>query len=68
MDPDLRRCLSGSEERVVLSTSPTESGLYASDRAVGAVLSQTESDGLDHAVANFRKKLLPREENYSTVE
>ena len=39
----------------------------ASDRAVGAVLSQAREDG-DQPVAFFSKKLLPREENYSTVE
>ena len=39
----------------------------ASDRGIGAVLSQIE-DGLDHPVGYFSKKLLPREERYSTVE
>ena len=34
---------------------------------IGAVLSQIE-DGLDHPVGYFSKKLLPREERYSTVE
>ena len=40
----------------------------ASDRAVGAVLSQLDEQGLDHPIAFFSKKLLPREERYSTVE
>ncbi len=40
----------------------------ASDYGVGAVLSQRDSDGCDHPVAYFSKKLLPREQNYSTVE
>ena len=39
----------------------------ASDRGVGAVLSQSREDG-DQPVAFFSKKLLPREERYSTVE
>ena len=39
----------------------------ASDRGVGAVLSQQNSDG-DHPVAYFSKKLLPREERYSVIE
>ena len=39
----------------------------ASDRGIGAVLSQME-DGQEHPVGNFSKKLLPREERYSTVE
>ena len=32
------------------------------------MLSQEGDKGLDHAVAYFSKKLLPREESYSTVE
>ena len=40
----------------------------ASDRGVGAVLSQLDSDGNDRPVAFFSKKLLPREEKYSTIE
>ena len=39
----------------------------ASDRGVGAVLSQQNGDG-DHPVAYFSKKLLPREERYSVIE
>ena len=38
----------------------------ASDRGVGAVLSQMYAG--DHAVAYFSRKLLPREEKYSVVE
>ena len=34
---------------------------------MGAVLSQVSEDG-EHPVAFFSKKLLPREERYSTVE
>ena len=40
----------------------------ASDRGVGAVLSQKDGDGEEHPVGYFSKKLLPREERYSTVE
>jgi len=40
----------------------------ASDRGVGAVLSQAGDHGQDHPVAYFSRKLLPREERYSTVE
>ena len=40
----------------------------ASDRSVGAVLSQQHSDGNEHPIAYFSRKLLPREEKYSTVE
>ena len=40
----------------------------ASDRGVGAVLSQCDDEGLDHPVAYFSRKLLPREERYSMIE
>ena len=40
----------------------------ASERGVGAVLSQTDDDGSDHPVAYFSRKLLPREERYSVIE
>ena len=40
----------------------------ASDRGVGAVLSQYSTDNQLHPVAYFSRKLLPREERYSTVE
>ena len=40
----------------------------ASDRGVGAVLSQNSDDGLEHPVAYYSRKLLPREARYSTVE
>ena len=41
----------------------------ASDRGVGEVLSHPTEDGSgDHPIAYFSKKLLPREEKYSTVE
>ena len=40
----------------------------ASDRGLGAVLSQLNDEGKDHLVAYYSRKLLPREERYSTVE
>ena len=40
----------------------------ASDRGVGAVLSQADPEGVEHPVAYFSRKLLPREEKYATVE
>lgn len=40
----------------------------ASNRGVGAVLSQLDASGYDHPVAYFSTKLLPREERYSTIE
>ena len=40
----------------------------ASDRAVGAVLSQVNEIGEEHPVGYFSRKLLPREERYSTIE
>ena len=39
-----------------------------SRRAIGAVLSQAGGDGEEHPVAYYSRKLLPREEKYSTVE
>ena len=40
----------------------------ASDRGVGAVLSQVDDEGADHLIAYFSRKLLLREERYSTIE
>ena len=40
----------------------------ASDHAVGAVLSQLDNDGEEHPIAYFSRKLLEREEKYSTIE
>ncbi|KAL5497626.1 hypothetical protein EMCRGX_G014134 [Ephydatia muelleri] len=40
----------------------------ASDRGVGAVLSQKNEAGDDNPIAYFSKKLQPREERYSTIE
>lgn len=40
----------------------------ASDRGVGAVLSQRDDSGEEHPVAYYSRKLLPREVKYSTIE
>ena len=40
----------------------------ASERGIGAVLSQRTSDGEEHPIAYYSRKLLPREEKYATVE
>ena len=40
----------------------------ASEVGVGAVLSQTDTEGYDHPVAYFSRKLLSREQKYSTIE
>ena len=40
----------------------------ASERGVGAVLSQLDNNAIDHPVSFFSKKLLPHEERYSTIE
>lgn len=59
ISPDLRS--PDFEKEFVLQTD-------ASDRGIGVVLSQLDEDGHDHPVAFFSRKLLPREERYSTVE
>jgi len=40
----------------------------ASNRRVGAVLTQVEDTGEEHPIAYYSRKLLPREERYSEVE
>jgi len=40
----------------------------ASERGVGAVLSQCDDNGQEHPVAYFSRKLVPREEHYSTIK
>ena len=40
----------------------------ASEVGVGAVLSQSDDAGMDHPVAYFSRKLLPREQKFSTIE
>ena len=40
----------------------------ASERGLGAVLSQRDQKGEEHPVAFTSRKLLPREMNYSTIE
>ena len=40
----------------------------ASNRGIGAVLSQRDDEGVERPVAYYSRKLLPREEHYSAVE
>ena len=40
----------------------------ASEVGDGAELSQTDTEGYDHPVAYFSRKLLPREQKYATIE
>ena len=40
----------------------------ASNRGVGAVLSQMDPEGTEHTVGYYSRKLLPRKESYSTIE
>ena len=40
----------------------------ASERGVGAVLSQTDDEGREHPVSYYSHKLSPREDRYSVVE
>ena len=40
----------------------------ASETGIGAVLSQSDESGVEHPVAYFSRKLLPRETRYATVE
>ena len=40
----------------------------ASNRGVGAVLTQYSEEGEEHPIAFWSRKFLPREERYSTIE
>ncbi len=40
----------------------------ASNRGVGAVLTQIDEEGQEHPVSYYSRKFLPREQRYSTVE
>ena len=52
---------SNFEKQFILQTDASNSGL-------GAVLSQCDEEGQEHPVAYYSRKLLPREERYSTIE
>jgi phospholipid-translocating ATPase len=56
----------------VLNSPDYEKKFYlqtdASERGIGAVLSQQDKEGSDHPIAFFSRKLLPRETRYATVE
>ena len=58
-DPVLRS--PNFEKQFILQTD-------VSNRGIGAVLSQCDEEGQEHPVAYYSRKLLPREERYSTVE
>eukprot|EP00731_Ephydatia_muelleri_P001970 Em0001g1970a len=58
-DPVLRS--PNFEKQFILQTD-------ASNRGIGAVLNQCDEEGQEHPVAYYSRKLLPREERYSTVE
>ena len=47
---------------------PFKLAVDASDVAVGAVLLQADSDGIDHPVCYFSRKLDKSQRNYSTIE
>ena len=47
---------------------PFKLAVDASDIAVGAVLLQEDSDGVDHPVCYFSRKLDKSQRNYSTIE
>lgn len=40
----------------------------ASERGVGAVLSQLDDNGDDHPMSYYSQKLLPRQKHYATVK
>ena len=54
--------------RVADPTKPYILQTDASERGLGAVLSQVDRRGEEHPVAFASRKLLPREMNYSTIE
>ena len=49
------------QQRFILQTD-------ASDRGIGAVLSQSDQTGEEHPIAYYSRKLLPREERYAAIE
>ena len=40
----------------------------ASDHGIGAVLSQVDDTGVEHAVSYYSRRLVPREERYAAIE
>ena len=49
-------------------TKPFILQTVASNQGVGAMLSQCDEKGDEHPIAYFSRKLIPREERYSTIE
>ena len=77
MDPSVQESLCWTEEIIMFCPIIESSWLFprvfilqtdASDHGIGAVLSQTDKNEDDYPIAYFSKKLLPREQRYSTVE
>ena len=54
--------------RVADPTKPFTLQTDASERGLGAVLSQADSEGKDHTVVYASRKLHQREQNYATIE
>jgi hypothetical protein len=67
---DLKSALSAAEH--VLKSPDFDKHFYlqvdASDRGLGAVLSQLDNQSLDHPIVFLSRKLVDRETNYPTVE
>ena len=65
----LKNCLTHSPVLAVADPSiPFILQTDASDRGIGAVLSQPNKEGQEHPVAYASRKLLPRETHYAVVE
>ena len=54
--------------RVAQPSKPYVLQTDASEKGLGAVLSQAAQDGTEHPIAFASRKLLPREVNYSVIE
>ena len=60
--------MSSAVMRIPNFSCPFVLQIDASEVGVGAVLSQLDDVGIDHPVAYFSRKLLPREQKFSTIE
>ena len=61
-------CVPPQFYKVLIFSHPFILQTDASDQGVGAVLTQRDKNGLEHPVSYYSRKLLPREQHYSTVE
>ena len=66
--PDRVKWTPACEAAIVTHQSLTSAASAASNRSIGAVLSQMAEDVQDRLIAYYSRKLLPREVKYSTVE